>query len=157
MDRNVGRILNLVKELGIDDDTLVVFISDNGATFNGGSDSAFFESSKPLKGLKCSLNDGGIRVPMVARWPGKIKPGSVTGHVSAFQDVMPTLCEITNQAIPSDTDGISMLPVLTGKDNKQKQQKHLYWEYSEQQTIRMGDWKAYRRAKTTDKIELYNF
>ena len=156
MDRDIGRIMDLVKELGLDDNTLIVFTSDNGPTFNGGTDSAFFNSAGPLKGLKCSLNEGGIRVPMVVRWPGKIKPGTVTNHVSAFQDIMPTLTDIIGQATPQGIDGISILPTLLGKGDDQKNHDYLYWEISGQQTIRMGDWKAYRHAQKPDAIELYN-
>ena len=167
MDRDVGKVMALVDELGLDDDTLVMFSSDNGPTFNrlGGSDSAFFVSAGPFRGLKGSLYEGGIRVPMVARWPGKIRPGTVTDHPSAFWDVMPTLADITGTIAPHGIDGISFAASLLGQPEKQAQHEYLYWEfpgYGGQQAVRMGDWKALRQGvlrrnnKTPLRIELYN-
>ncbi|NQZ56879.1 MAG: arylsulfatase [Lentisphaeraceae bacterium] len=156
MDKDIGRIMELLKELNIDEDTLVIFTSDNGPTFNGGSDSAFFDSAADMRGLKCSLYEGGIRIPMIARWPGKIQSSSVTEHISAFQDVLPTFADLSGQALKSETDGLSFLPTLLGKDEAQKKHKSLYFEYAGQQCLRMGDWKIYRRAAKPDKIELYN-
>jgi arylsulfatase A len=155
MDRDVGRIMALLKELALDDNTLVIFTSDNGPTFNGGTDSAFFESAKPFRGLKASVYEGGIRVPYIARWPGRIKAGSVNDHISAFWDFLPTCCELTGVEPPKDIDGISMLPTLLGQDQRQKEHKYLYWELRGQQAIRMGKWKAVR-LKPGRKIELYD-
>ncbi|MBN1123912.1 MAG: arylsulfatase [Sedimentisphaerales bacterium] len=162
MDGYVGRIMTLLKELQLDDDTLVFFSSDNGPTFNGGSDSAFFESAGPLRGLKGSVYEGGIRVPMIARWPGRIKAGSTTDHVSAFWDVMSTVMEAigSKNVVPKNIDGISFLPTLLGKGN-QCQHDYLYWEYHSgggRQAVRMGDWKGVRLqvGKGNRKIELYN-
>ncbi|MFC1783031.1 arylsulfatase [Planctomycetota bacterium] len=154
MDKHIGRIMDLVKELGLDDNTLVMFSSDNGPTFNGGTDSAFFESAGPLRGLKASLYEGGIRVPMIARWPGKIKSNSITDHPSAFWDVLPTITELMGIDAPQDIDGISFLPTLLQKQN-QKTHDYLYWEYNGAQALRMGDWKTYRR-RVNQPIELYN-
>ncbi|MCH2025821.1 MAG: sulfatase-like hydrolase/transferase, partial [Verrucomicrobiales bacterium] len=165
MDDSVGQVLSLVKELGLDNDTLIVFTSDNGPTFNrlGGSDSDFFESAGIFKGLKGSLYEGGIRVPTIVRWPGKIKPGTTSEHVSAFWDWMPTLSEIAGTKAPDETDGISLLPSLIGKE--QKSHEFLYWEfpsYGSQQAVRLGKWKGIRqkmsKAKTSAdlKTELYN-
>jgi len=155
MDKDVGRIMSLLKELSLDDNTLVIFTSDNGPTFNGGSDSAFFESAKPLRGLKASVYEGGIRVPYIARWPGRIKAGSTNNHISAFWDFLPTCCELIGEDPPQDIDGISMLPTLLGQDQRQKNHKYLYWELRGQQAIRMGKWKALR-LKPGRKIELYD-
>ena len=155
MDKDVGRITALLKELALDDNTLVIFTSDNGPTFNGGSDSAFFESAKPLRGLKGSVYEGGIRVPYIARWPGRTKAGSTSNHISAFWDFLPTCCELIGQDPPQDIDGISMLPTLFGRDQPQKKHKYLYWELRGQQAIRMGKWKALR-IKPGRKIELYD-
>lgn len=155
MDRDVGRIMALLKELGLDDDTLVIFSSDNGPTYAGGADSAFFESAGPLRGLKGSVYEGGIRVPFIARWPGKIEAGSTSGHISAFWDFLPTCCELIGENPPGNIDGISMLPTLLGHPEKQNKHDLLYWELRGQQAIRMGNWKAVR-TRPNWKIELYN-
>ncbi len=166
LDRDVGAIMDLVKTLGLDDNTLVMFSSDNGPTFNrlGGSDSDFFESAGPFKGLKGSLYEGGIRVPLVARWPGKIEAGQESSHLSAFWDIMPTLADVTGTTAPAGIDGISLAPTLLGNDSQQAHEL-LYWEfpgYGGQQAIRMGDWKAVRQQVLKKdnpdplKIELYN-
>ena len=155
MDKDVGRIMALLKELGLDKNTLVIFTSDNGPTYAGGADSAFFESAGPLRGLKGSVYEGGIRVPFIARWPRRIKPGSVTDHVAAFWDFLPTTCEIIGAEPPADIDGISYLPTLLGEKSKQKTHDHLYWELGGRQGIRMGDWKLVR-TRPGRKIELYN-
>ena len=157
MDRNVGRIISTVHNLGLDDNTLIIFSSDNGPTFNGGTDAAFFDSAGPLRGLKVSLHEGGIRVPMIATWPGKIKPGSTTDMVSGFQDVLPTLAELTGAQTPGDIDGVSLLPTLLDT-GQQQQHDYLYWELRNQQSVRSGPWKLYRNAnkKGEIKTELYN-
>jgi arylsulfatase A len=155
MDRDVGRIMSLLKELNLEDNTLVIFTSDNGPTFNGGSDSAFFQSAGPLRGLKASVYEGGIRVPFIARWPGRIKAGSTSDHVSAFWDFLPTCCELIGEDSPANIDGISMLPTLFGLRHKQKKHDYLYWELSGQQAVRIGPWKAVR-LKPDQKIQLYN-
>ena len=159
MDRDVGKIMALVKELGLDEDTLVMFSSDNGPTFNrlGGSDSDFFESAKPFSGLKGSVHEGGIRVPLVARWPGRIKPGTTSDHISAFWDVLPTLCEVSGAKPPADIDGISFAPTLLGA-GRQKQHEYLYWEfaaYSGQQAVRMGKWKALRKGMFRGNMHIH--
>ena len=157
MDRNVGRIIKIVKQHELQDDTLIVFSSDNGPTYNGGTDSKFFNSTGSLRGLKGSLFEGGIRVPMIASWPGQIPAGNVTDHVSSFQDVMPTVCEIVGARLPDQTDGISFLPTLTGELDKQKQHNSLYWELKNQQAFRQGDWKLYRRANKNGKTKSHLF
>jgi arylsulfatase len=155
MDRDVGRIMSLLKELNLEDNTIVMFTSDNGPTFNGGSDSAFFESARPLRGLKGSVYEGGIRVPFIVRWPGRIKAGSTSEHICAFWDFLPTCCELIGVDAPGDIDGISILPTLLVQRGKQKKHKYLYWELRGRQGIRMGRWKAVRpRGKR--KIQLYD-
>jgi arylsulfatase A len=149
MDRDVGRILALLKALGLDDNTLVLFSSDNGPThaIEAGADTKFFHSAGPLNGLKGSVYEGGLRVPLIAHWPGKIKAGMTSDHVSAFWDVLPTLAEVAGAKTPPGLDGISFLPTLLGADG-QKTHDALYWEfygYSGQQAIRMGDWKGVRQ------------
>jgi arylsulfatase A len=155
MDRDIGRILSLLDELGLADNTIVMFSSDNGPTFNGGTDSAFFHSAGPLRGLKCSVYEGGIRVPLIACWPGRVKPGTTSEHVSAFWDVLPTLADIAGFAPPGDIDGISFASTLFGQPSQQKQHEYLYWEYHGSQALRAGEWKAVRR-KGQEALELYN-
>jgi len=155
MDKDVGRIMSLVKELGLEEKTLIMFSSDNGPTPAGGSDATFFQSAGPLRGLKGTVYEGGIRVPFIARWPGKIKAGSTTDLVCAFWDFLPTCCELLALEPPGDIDGISVLPTLLGQTEKQKKHEYLYWELNGQQAVRMEDWKAVR-TKPNQKIELYN-
>ena len=158
MDHDIGRIIDELKQRGLYENTLIIFSSDNGPTFNGGTDSKFFESAKPFSGLKCSLHEGGIRVPMIVSWPGHVRPGTATGHISAHWDVMATLADITGAEVPVGTDGISFLPTLTGR-GEQRIHEYLYWEYAGQQAVRMGDWKGYRPNASEhpdEPIRLYN-
>ncbi|MBP7052638.1 MAG: arylsulfatase [Phycisphaerae bacterium] len=155
MDKDVGRIMAQIKELGLDDDTLVVFSSDNGPTYAGGVDAAFFESAGPLRGLKGSVWEGGIRVPFIARWPGKIDAGSESDHVCAFWDFLPTCAELLDIHPPQGIDGISILPTLLGRPALQKKHEHLYWELAGQQAVRIGDWKGIR-LKAGQRIQLFN-
>lgn len=163
MDRQIGQIMNLLKELGLDNNTIVMFSSDNGTTFDvGGVDAKFFNSVGELRGLKTSLYEGGIRVPFIVKWPGKIKAGSVCNEISAFWDIYPTLEELTGIHSGIKSDGISLLPALTGNEDVQIHHQYLYWEYDNQQAVRMGDWKAYRKVSPKNKdlkdneIELYD-
>ena len=166
LDADVGRIMTQLEKLGLDDNTLVMFSSDNGTThLDQEVDYEFFESVGPLRGLKGSLYEGGIRVPMIARWKGKIEPSTVTNLPSTFYDVMPTLAEVVGVDAPEGIDGISFLPTLLGQDDRQKKHDFLYWEfggYGGQQAVRMGDWKAVRqnivKKNNPDplKIELFN-
>jgi arylsulfatase A-like enzyme len=162
MDRTVGRILDLLRELRLDEDTIVIFSSDNGpsAGGTGGSDSIFFLSAGRLRGFKGSLFEGGVRVPMIVRWPGRTKEGRTTDLISGFQDVLPTLCDISGAKTPSGIDGISMAPTILGK-GEQKKHEFLYWEFpggGGQQAVRMGEWKAVRQNmhKGNLAIQLYN-
>lgn len=156
LDRDIGRIGAKLKQLGIDEDTLVIFSSDNGPHKEGGVKPDFFDSNGPLKGIKRDLYEGGIRVPMIARWPGKVEAGSVCDHISAFWDILPTFAEIAGAQEPEGIDGISFAPALLGEP--QKKHEYLYWEFHEgssKQAVRMGDFKAVRRAPSRP-IELYN-
>jgi len=144
LDEQVGIIMQKIKSLGLDDNTIIMFSSDNGTSFNGGVDANFFNSVAGLRGLKMDVYEGGIRMPFIARWPGKIKAGTTSDHISAQYDLMATLAELTGQEAPP-TDGISFLPELLGQPDKQKQHPYLYFEYPEkggQLAIRMGKWKA---------------
>jgi arylsulfatase A-like enzyme len=160
LDRGVGQIMDMLKELGLDDNTLVIFTSDNGPHEEGGHDPQFWNSNGRLRGLKRDLYEGGIRVPFLARWPEKIRPGTTSGHISAFWDMLPTFCELAKVDTPTDTDGISMLPSMRGKT--QKEHDYLYWEFTERggkQALRKGDFKAIRLDVTKNpdaEIELYN-
>jgi len=163
LDENVGKLVQQLKDLGVYDNTLIIFTSDNGPTYNGGTDSPWFDSGGPYKSeygwAKGFTNEGGIHIPMVAAWPGHIKPGTESDHISAFWDVMPTLCEIAEIDAPKGIDGISFLPSLLGEE--QTAHDHLYWEfpsYGGQQAVRMGKWKGIRKNifKENMTIELYN-
>ena len=161
LDRYVGEIIDELKKLGLDKNTIVMFSSDNGPHREGGADPDFFKSYGPLRGIKRDLYEGGIRVPLIAWYPGKIKAGSVTDHISAFWDIMPTFAGLTGTKAAGNTDGISFVPTLFGK-SKQKKHEYLYWEFHEQggkTAVIKGNWKAIwlnvgNPEKT--KIELYN-
>ena len=162
MDADVGRLAAKLKELGLDEKTLVLFTSDNGPHREGGTDPNFNDSNGPLRGIKRDLYEGGIRVPLVARWPGKIEPGRVTDHVSAFWDFLPTACELARVKPPKNIDGISYLPTLLGKNDEQHPHDYLYWEFQEQggkQAVRLGNYKGIRlntHKKPDGPIELYD-
>jgi arylsulfatase len=155
MDREIGRIRTLLEELGLDDKTLIIFTSDNGPTFNGGTDSEFFNSAGPLRGLKTQLYEGGIRVPLIAWWPQLVEAGSTSDHVSAFWDFLPTFAELVGTEVPTDVDGLSLLSTLFGRSDEQARHEYLYWEYHGRQAVRLGDWKGYR-ASVDSPIELYD-
>lgn len=159
IDRYVGEVLAKVEELGIADNTIIIFSSDNGAHIEGGANIEFFNSNGSVTGHKRTMTEGGIRTPMIVRWNDVIKPGVVTDHISAFWDVMPTMADILDVEL-SNTDGISMLNEWKGKE----QQKHdfLYWEYAAgkgEVAVRIGDYKAIKSGvnkKKDPKIALYN-
>jgi arylsulfatase A len=161
MDRTVGRVMALLKELKIDDNTLVLFSSDNGAIdAYAGTDAKFFGSIGRLRGMKGSLYEGGIRVPLLVRWPGRIKPGTTSDLRVAFWDLLPTLCAAAGIATPAGVDGVSLLPTLTGT-GEQARHDFLYWEfpsYRGQQAVIAGDWKAVRQQLVTGRVktELYD-
>ena len=160
LDSAIAKLKGKLETLGIDKNTIVIFSSDNGPHSEGNNDSQFFNSSGGLRGQKRDLYEGGVRVPMIAYWPGTIKPGKVSNHISAFWDVLPTLAEIAGAKTPKKTDGISFLPELLGK--KQRKHDNLYWEFNEQggkQAAIQGNWKLvkldlFKPGKT--RIELYN-
>ena len=152
MDHDVGLILDRLKKLGIENRTLVVFTSDNGPHQEGGHKVDFFDSNGPLKGYKRSLHDGGIRVPMIAWWPGTVKPG-VSDHPSAFWDWLPTACELAGIDPPEGIDGISFAPTLLGEQAKQKKHDYLFWRWSRFRAIRIGKWKG---VATDKKLALFD-
>ena len=162
LDRDVGHILDLLKELGIDENTLVIFTSDNGPHKEGGHKPDFFDSNGPLRGYKRDLYEGGIRVATAAWWPSVIKPGSASSHVGTGWDVLPTFCELAGVPAPEGIDGVSFAPTLRGQKAKQAKRDHVYWEFHEQggkQAVRKGKWKAVRlnvRKKPNGPIELYD-
>jgi arylsulfatase A-like enzyme len=156
MDRDIGGLADLIHSRGLDRQTLIMFISDNGPHQEGGGDPLFFKSSGGLRGIKRDLYEGGIRVPMIARWSGTIPAGRVSDHVWAHWDVLPTLAEIAGARAPSGLDGISMRRALRGET--QPSHEFLYWEFHErgfQQAVRMGRWKAVR-LKSGAALELYD-
>ena len=165
LDRDVGRILDLISELGLDERTIVFFTSDNGAAAATWTD--YFRSSGPLRGAKRTFYEGGIRVPMIARWPGRIESGSQSNHQWGFHDILPTFVELAGGPSPESTDGISVVPTLLG-EGRQREHDYLYWElprhdrrtgdFHEEvpaQALRMGNWKAVR-PRPNGKLELYD-
>lgn len=162
MDHDLGLLMAKVKELGLDENTIIMFSSDNGPTFDvGGVDTRFFDSAAGRRGSKASVYEGGIIEPMIARWPGQIKAGSVTELMSAQYDVLPTLCDLVDIPMEKPVDGISFLPTLLGK-GQQKTHDYFYWEFPErggQQALTKGDWKIVKqkmRNKPHAAWELYN-
>ena len=161
LDRDVGDLIAHLKKLGIDDRTLIMFSSDNGPHREGGPnyDPAFFNVSGPLTGLKRSLTDGGIRVPFLARWPGKIRAGAVSNHVGYFGDLMATWAELAGVKPPAKIDSISFVPTLLGR-GVQPKHEYLYWEFYEQgvsQAVLIeGRWKALRLKTPTAPIQIFD-
>jgi len=153
LDTQVGEIMAKLTELGLEKNTLVIFTSDNGPHMEGGADPDYFNSNGPLKGYKRDLYEGGIRIPMVAFWDGKIVAGTRTDHISAFWDVMPTVAEMAGVDAPKNIDGISFLPTLLGEN--QREHDYLYWEFHEQggkKALRKDDWKLVQ----LQVLELYD-
>jgi arylsulfatase A-like enzyme len=161
MDRDIGRLMDLLKRKNLDQNTLVIFASDNGPTLLKGLDVKFFNSAAGLRGLKEDVYEGGLRVPFIARWPGKIAPGATSDLPAAFWDVLPTLADLAGAKAPANIDGLTFAPTLLGQSG-QKTHDHLYWEFPAkigQQAVRMGDWKAVRtktHANPNGPIELYD-
>ncbi|MEM7474100.1 MAG: arylsulfatase [Planctomycetota bacterium] len=159
VDVHVGQVLDLLEELDLDDNTLVMLSSDNGPHMEGGHDPKFFDSNGPLKGHKRDLYDGGVRAPLIARWPGKIKAGTESQLISAHWDMLPTFCELGKVKAPVGIDGISMVNELMGRP--QKKHDYLYWEFYERggkKAARFGDWKAIQQNINKNPkapIELY--
>jgi arylsulfatase A-like enzyme len=161
LDEQVGEITAKVEELGLAENTLIIFTSDNGPHQEAGADPDYFDSNGPLRGYKRDLYEGGIRVPMIARWPGRIAAGNETDHVSAFWDVYPTLAQLAGQPVAKNHDGVSFLPTLTG-EGEQPQHDYLYWEFHEKGgrlAVRKGNWKAVQYdvlAQPNGPLELYD-
>ncbi len=164
LDEQVGDLIKKLKDINQLDNTLIIFTSDNGPTYTGGADTQYFDSANPFKTelgwAKGFVNEGGIRVPMIASWPTKIKPGSKSNQISAFQDMMPTFCDIIGIDVPLNMDGISIKPTLLGNFQKVTHE-YLYWEfpaYKGQQAVRMGKWKGIRKNifEGNMSIELYD-
>ena len=152
MDRDIGTLLDLLDELKLSDNTLVIFSSDNGPTPEGGQQLEFFNSSGELTGAKRSIYEGGIRIPFIARWPGKIEPSGVSDHPSAFWDFLPTVCDLIGTPSTEPIDGISYLPELFG-DKEQPRHDYLYWQWRKREAVRVRKWKLHR---TSGKFELYD-
>mgnify|MGYP006292291581 CR=1 FL=1 len=161
LDDQVGEIINKLESLGLAENTLVIFSSDNGPHMEGGADPEYFDSNGPLRGFKRDLYEGGIRVPTIAWWPGKIQAASESDHISAFWDLYPTFAEVAGITLEKEVDGISMLPTLMGEEGQQEHE-YLYWEFHERGgrvAVRKGDWKAVRYdvlEKPDGPLELYN-
>ena len=161
LDKSIGTIDKYLKENGLWENTIIIFTSDNGPHKEGGVNPDFFKSNGGLKGIKRNLYEGGIRIPLIVRWPSKIKKESVCDLPCAFWDMMPTFADIAGVKLMFPTDGISLYPTLSGNSKTQKTHKYLYWEFSEvkpaaeQQALRSGDWKLiYHPSK--NKYELFN-
>lgn len=160
IDRDVQRVLDELKDLGLDNNTLVIFSSDNGPHQEGGNNPYYFNSNGSQRGIKRDVYEGGIRVPFIVKWSGVIKPGQVTDHISAFWDILPTFADLAKVDISgSPTEGISLLPTLLGIPENQKEHDYLYWEFHENtysdQAIRKGKWKAVRHDPD-GPMELYD-
>jgi arylsulfatase A-like enzyme len=156
LDSDIGRLLELVRKKGFNENTLIIFTSDNGAHREGGHDPNFFRSSGPLRGIKRDLYEGGIRVPAIARWTGTIRPGRTSEYPWAFWDVLPTAAELAGVRPPPGLDGISIVPILQG--GAPPPREHFYWEFHERgfhQAVRQGDWKLVRQGPRFE-LELFN-
>jgi len=160
LDRTVGQVFALLKELSLDNDTIVFFASDNGPDRLNGNDPDFFQAAGPFRGYKTDMYEGGIRVPFIARWPGKIPGGTVNHYPCAFWDFFPTAAELAGATAPTNLDGKSLVPQLLSPTATASRSTGLYWERSDEkggilQAARLGDWKAVRPAPGAP-IELYN-
>ncbi len=153
MDRDVGRIIECLKEKNIENRTLVIFTSDNGPHNEGGHDYTFFDSNGPLRGFKRDLYEGGIRVPTIAWWPGVIEPNSRSDEPLAFWDFLPTACELAGVEPPEAIDGVSFVPTLLGEE--QTSHDYLFWKFGNKTALRKGNWKAVRN-KPNQPTELYD-
>jgi len=161
IDVYVGEVVDKLEELDLAENTLIIFASDNGAHQEGGADPDFFDSNGPYRGHKRDLYEGGVRTPMIAWWPGKIKAGTESNHISAFWDLLPTFAEVAGATVPNNIDGISFLPAMLSQKDQQ-QHEYLYWEFHEQggkQAVRQGKWKAVKLqvfGSEDPRLELYD-
>lgn len=159
VDDAVHKLMAAIEKCGIDQKTLILFTSDNGPHQEAGHELSLFNSSGGLRGTKRSLHEGGIRVPLIARLPGKIAPESVTSHIAYQADIFATIAQWIGEPIPDDLDGLSFQPTLVGRSEEQKVHPYLYWEFYEQgsrQAVRFGKWKAIREPMLTGSIQLYD-
>ena len=159
MDRDIGRLLDKLKELDLDRKTIVMFTSDNGPHDEGGHDTERFNPSGPLRGMKRDLYEGGIRVPMIVRWPGTTPAGQVSDHIGYFGDLMATAAELAGAKAPADIHSISFVPTIRGHADQQANHEFLYWEFYERggkQAVRYKNWKGVRRPMYSGEIELYD-
>lgn len=161
LDRDIQQIMDLLESKKLINNTIIIFTSDNGTHQEGGHDPFAFKSSDEFRGMKRDMYEGGIRTPFIVHWPAKIKPGTVSFHVSAFWDFLPTLCDLTGQVVPTGLDGISYLPTLTS-EGKQKKHDYLYWEFHEEggkQAVWKDNWKLIKFEVDNpekSRFELYN-
>ena len=164
LDANIGKLVAYLKQEGLYENTVIIFSSDNGPSYTGGTDSPWFNSGGPFNSEygrgKGFLHEGGIRVPMIVSWPAQVKAGTTTDHISAFWDILPTLCEIAHADVPAGSDGISFWPTLT-YEGRQQAHPYLYWEFPEYQgqvAVRTGKWKILWKEikKDNHEIELYD-
>ncbi|MEO8078664.1 MAG: sulfatase-like hydrolase/transferase, partial [Acidobacteriota bacterium] len=158
LDTQVGRLMDALRTAGVDRNTLVIFTSDNGPHQEGKNNPGLFHPGGPLRGMKRSLYEGGVRVPFIARWPGQIAAGSTSGHVGYFGDMLATVTDLTRQALPAGLDSISIVPTLLGRAG-QAEHEFIYFEFYEQggrQSVRFGDWKAIREPIKTGPIQLFD-
>nr|WP_145076852.1 arylsulfatase [Aureliella helgolandensis] len=159
MDADVGRLLDLLDEMNLAEDTLVLFTSDNGPHDEGGHDTERFDPNGPLRGMKRDLYEGGVRVPLIARWPGTTPAGATSHHIGYFGDFMATAAELSAAQAPEDLDSLSLVPTLTGKPAQQAEHEYLYWEFYEQkgkQAVRANQWKAIRMPWKTGTTQLFD-
>jgi uncharacterized sulfatase len=159
LDRDVGRLLARLEEHGLAKETLVLFSSDNGPHQEGGNDPERFDANGPLRGLKRALHEGGIRVPLIARWPGRVGPASVSSHVGYLGDFFATFAEMLGRPVAPGLDSVSLLPTLAGRPGDQQAHEYLYWEFYEQggrQAVRFGPWKAIREPMKTGRVRLFD-
>jgi arylsulfatase A-like enzyme len=159
LDSDVGRLMTKLREDGLERRTIVLFASDNGPHKEGGHNPKFFDDNGPLRGTKRDLYEGGIRVPLIVRWPGHAPQGTVCEHVAYFGDFFATAAEIAGTACPAGLDSVSFLPSITGNDARQAKHPYLYWEFYEKgskQAVRIGDWKGVIRPFGSQNVELYD-
>lgn len=159
MDKDIGRIMEALKSQGMDENTLVIFTSDNGPHREGGNDPDYFDSNGPLQGIKRAVHEGGIRVPFIARWPAHAPAGVTSDYIGYFGDMMATFAELAKTDYPDNTQSISIVPTLLGQAENQRRHNYLYWEFYEQgsrQAARMGNWKGIREPMFTGDLQLYN-
>jgi len=159
MDSDIGQLVETLKARGIDENTLIIFTSDNGPHREGGNDPDYFDSNGPLQGIKRAMHEGGIRVPFIVRWPAQAPAGVTSDYIGYFGDMMATFAELAKTDYPDNTQSVSIVPTLLGQSENQRRHNYLYWEFYEQgsrQAARMGNWKGIREPMFTGDIQLFN-